>query len=213
MGRRLRAIAIAVALVGALVFAGEARAQTATGDAAPPPSAAASPPAKDQGASIATMPQGPATLVLPALTLTAPSLLPGQRYVPGCDAEAQTRGNSEAPGTGAGLPFMGSAHFELAPRLSLLAFSRLGCPITSGVGAVVAYDLPVTPSLSFSLSGSLFAMPQALDKGTASRTLLRAELVDKSPSGGATQTLGVQALRARGTSSTTTVGATYGLHW
>jgi hypothetical protein len=209
---RGRAHAVAIALAGVLGFADEAWGQTATGDAALPPPAA-SPPAKDQGASIATMPRGPATLVLPALTLTAPSFLPGQRYVPGCDAEAQTRGNSEAPGTGVGLPFMGSAVFQLAPHLSLLAFSRLGCPITSGVGAVVAYDLPIARSLSLSLSGSIYAMPQALDTGTAYRSLLRADLVNKSPSGGMTQTWGIQTLRARGTSSTTTVSATYGVHW
>jgi hypothetical protein len=203
--------AVALALAGTFVFAHEAHGQTTTGAAPPPPPGA--PTAKDQGASIATMPQGPATLVLPALMLTAPSFLPGQRYVPGCDAEAQTRGNSEAPGTGVGLPYMGSAAFQLAPRLSLLAFSRLGCPITSGLGAVVAYDVPLARSLALSLSGSLFAMPQALDRGTATRSLLRADIVNKSPTGGMTQTWGIQTLRARGTSSTTTVSATYGVHW
>jgi len=158
-----------------------------------------------------TKPQGPITLVLPALTLTAPSLLPGQRYVPGCDAEAQTRGNSEALGTG--LPLMGSFVFQLSPRLAVLGFSRLGCPITSGMGAVVAYEVPVTRSLSFSMSGSVYGMPQALDKGVAARGLLRADLVKKDPSRGMTQTWGVQALGVRGTSSTRTVSATYGLHW
>lgn len=158
-----------------------------------------------------TKPQGPVTLVLPALTLTAPSLLPGQRYVPGCDAEAQTRGNSEALGTG--LPLMGSVMFQLGPRLSVLGFSRLGCPIMSGIGAVVAYGAPVSRSLSVSLTGSAYGMPQALDKGVAIRGLLRADLVKKVPGGKTAQTWGLQALGVRGTSSATTVSAGYGLHW
>lgn len=158
-----------------------------------------------------TMPQGPITLVLPALTLTAPSYLPGQRYVPGCDAEAQTRGNSEALATG--LPLMGSFAFQLTPRLSFLGFSRLGCPLTSGMGAVLAYEAPVTRSLSFSLNGSVYGMPQALDKGVATRGLLRADLVKKDPRRRFSQTWGIQALGVRGTSSATTVTAGYGLHW
>jgi hypothetical protein len=106
---------------------------------------------------------------------------------------------------------MGSLALQLAPRLSLLAFSRLGCPITSGVGAVLAYEVPVTRSLS--LSGSVYGMPQALDKGVAARGLLRADVVSETPGGGMTQTWGIQALGAHGTSSTTTVSASYGLHW
>jgi hypothetical protein len=161
----------------------------------------------DQG----TMPQGPGALVLPALALTAPSYLPGERHVPGCDEEAKTRGNSEAPGTG--LPVMESFVFRLAPRLSVLGFSRLGCPITSGIGAVMAYETPVTRSLSLSMSGSVYGMPQALDRGTATRSLLRVDVVKSNPGSGMTQSWGVQALRVRGTSSTSTVSATYGLHW
>lgn len=204
------ALAGAASLVGILVLAHEARSQTASTQATLPAAAAASV-GKDQGTSMDTKPLGPITLVLPALTLTAPSLLPGQRYVPDCDADAQTRGNSEALGTG--LPLMGSFVFQLAPRLSVLGFSRLGCPITSGMGAVVAYEMPVTRSLSFSLSGGVYGMPQALDKGVATRGLLRADLVKKDPGRGLTQTWGVQALGAHGTSSTRTVNATYGLHW
>jgi hypothetical protein len=204
------AFAGAFALAGVLALAHEARGQTAPSEAPPPPVAPV-PVAKDQGTSMDTMPQGPATLVLPALTLTAPSLLPGQRQVPGCDAEAETRGNSEALGTG--LPLMGSFVFKLAPRLSVLGFSRLGCPITSGMGAVMAYESTVTRSLSLSLSGSIYGMPQALDTGVATRSLLRADLVNKDPGGRMTQTWGVQALGVRGTSSATTVSAAYGLHW
>jgi hypothetical protein len=203
-------LASALSLAGLIVLAHQARGQTASSQGTPP-AAAAVPVGRDLGMSMDTKPQGPLTLVLPALTLTAPSLLPGERHVPGCDTEAQTRGNSEALGTG--LPLMGSVAFQLAPRLSVLAFSRLGCPITSGMGAVVAYEVPITRSLSLSLSASAYGMPQALDKGVATRGLLRADVVSKAPAGGMTQTWGIQALRAHGTSSTTTVNASYGLHW
>lgn len=203
------ALAAAVSFVGVLVFASGARGQTPPSQGSP--LAAAAPVRTDLRPSMDTKPQGPATLVLPALTLTAPSLLPGQRYVPGCDAEAQTRGNSEALGTG--LPLMGSLVFQLAPRLSVLGFSRLGCPITSGMGAVMAYEVPVTRAFSVSLSGSIYGMPQALDKGVATRGLLRADLVKKEHGGRITQTWGIQALGVRGTSPATTVSAGYGLHW
>ena len=203
-------LAGAVSLAGVLALVHEARGQTAPSQSTSP-AAAAVPVGRDLGMSMDTKPQGALTLVLPALTLTAPSLLPGERHVPGCDAEAQTRGNSEAMGTG--LPLMGSFAFQLSTRLSVLAFSRLGCPITSGLGAVMAYEVPVTRSLSLSLSGSVYGMPQALDRGVATRGLLRADVVSKDPGGGMTQTWGIQALRAHGTSSTTTVNASYGLHW
>jgi hypothetical protein len=203
------ALAGVLSLVAVLVLANGARGQTAPSQGTRP--AAAVPIGTDLGTSMDTMPKGPATLVLPALTLTAPSFLPGQRYVPGCDAQAQTRGNSEALGTE--LPLMGSLVFRLAPRLSVLGFSRLGCPITSGMGVVMAYEAPVARSFSLSLSGSLYDMPQALDKGVATRGLLRADLVKKQPAGRITQTWGIQALGVRGTSSVTTVSAGYGLHW
>jgi hypothetical protein len=116
MGRL--ALAGAVSLVGVLVLANRARGQTAPSQDTRP--AAAVPVGTDQGTSMDTTLRGPVTLVLPALTLTAPSFLPGERYVPDCDAEAQTRGNSEALGTG--LPLMGSLAFRLAPRLSVLGF-------------------------------------------------------------------------------------------
>jgi hypothetical protein len=203
-------LAVAVSLAGVIALAHEARGQTAPSQSTPP-AAAAVPVGRDLGVSMDTSPLGALTLVLPALTLTAPSLLPGERQVPGCDAEAQTRGNSEALGTR--LPLMGSLAFQLAPRLSVLAFSRLGCPITSGAGAVMAYEVPVTRSLSLSLSGGVYGMPQALDKGVATRGLVRVDVVRKDPAGGMAQTWGVQALGAHGTSSTTTVSASYGLHW
>jgi hypothetical protein len=207
-------LAAAVSLAGVIVLAHEAQGQTAPSKSTTlvaAPAAAAVPVGRDLGMSMETKPQGALTLVLPALTLTAPSLLPGERHVPGCDAEAQTRGNSEPLGTG--LPLMGSLAFQLAPRLSVLAFSRLGCPITSGMGVVVAYEVPITRALSLSLSGSVYGMPQALDRGIATRGLLRADVVSKAPGGGMTQTWGIQALGAHGTSSTTTVNASYGLHW
>lgn len=69
---------------------------------------------------------------------------------------------------------MGSLALQLSTRLAVLAFSRLGCPITSGLGAVIAFEVPITRSLSLSLSGGVYGMPQALDKGVATRGLLRA---------------------------------------
>ena len=81
------------------------------------------------------------------------------------------------------------------------------------MGAVMAYEVPVTRSVSLSLSGSVYGMPQALDKGVATRGLLRADVVSKNPAGRMTHTWGIQALGAHGTSPTTTVSASYGLHW
>lgn len=166
----------------------------------------------DLGPTLDTKPHGPLPLQVAVLTLTAPSLLPGQRVVPGCDAEAQTTGNSEGP-LGTGLPLIGSVPVRLSPRLSMLSFSRLGCPITAGLGLAFAYEIPVRPSLSLALGASLYGQPQALDKGLARRELLRGDLAWKGPDGAFSQTLGVQALRVHGTSATTTVTAAYGLHF
>jgi hypothetical protein len=166
----------------------------------------------DLGATLDTKPHGPVPLQLAVLTLTSPSLLPGQRFVPGCDEEAETTGNSEGP-IGTGLPLIGSAPLRLSPRLSMLSFSRLGCPITAGLGLAFAYEIPLRPTLSLSLGASLYGQPQALDRGVARRELLRGDLAWKRPGGDVTQTLGVQALRVDGTSGATTVAAAYGLHF
>jgi hypothetical protein len=198
---KVRAFAslLAAALVG---IPGAAFAQSA-------PTAAAT----DLGATLDTGPHGPLPLQLAALTLTSPSFLPGQRVVPGCDAEAETTGNSEGPAGTTGLPLIGSIPLRLSPRLAMLSFSRLGCPITAGLGMAFTYEIPIRRALSLSLGASLYAQPQALDRGLARRELLRGDLAWKRPDGEVTQTLGVQALRVHGTSGTTTVSAAYGLHF
>jgi hypothetical protein len=59
----------------------------------------------------------------------------------------------------------------------------------------------------------MYAMPQALDKGVATKALLRADLVYKRPGGRVMHTWGVEALGVKGTSSGSTVTAAYGLHF
>ena len=142
------------------------------------------------------------------LTLTAPDLIPGARYTPGCDENAETNGNSAGP-AGNGLPAMRSFGYQLSPRLSVLAFSRLGCPTTAGLGGAAAYAVPLTRNVALVFSGGVHAMPQVLDHGTAIKTTFHADVVWQG-TGPIVSHTGIEALNIRGDTSTSKVGVTYG---
>ena len=183
---------------GALALASaDARAQTA-----PPP----------QPATKAADPNPawePSVVLRPlTLSLAAPDFVPGARYAPGCDENAESTGNSAGP-LSTGLPWMKSLGYQLSPRLSVLAFSRLGCPITSGLGGVAAYTIPLARRMAFSWSGGTYAMPQVIDRGTALKGILRADVLWQSQNGTITRT-GIEAMGLRGMTSSAKLGVTYG---
>jgi hypothetical protein len=151
----------------------------------------------------------PSVLLRPlTLSLAAPDFVPGARYAPRCDENAETTGNSAGP-LGTGLPWMGSLGYQLTPRLSVLAFSRLGCPITAGLGGVAAYTIPLAKRMAFSWSGGTYAQPQVIDRGTALKGILRADVLWQSADGQITRT-GIEALGVRGATSSAKLGVTYG---
>jgi hypothetical protein len=148
----------------------------------------------------------PAILQPLQLTLTAQDYLPGLRYAPTCDENAVTNGNSTP---GIGLPLLRSQGYQLSPRLSVLAFARLGCPITSGLGAAAAYTMPIAQRVALAWTGGVYGMPQAIDRGWAYKGILGARVVWRNDSGNLVHT-GLEAMTVRGLSSTSRLGVTYG---
>jgi len=151
----------------------------------------------------------PAVLLRPMeLALAAPDLMPGARYTPRCEDTAESNGNSALP-LGNGLPLMLSNGYQLSPRLSVLAFSRLGCTTTAGLGGAGAYTVPLAKKVALVLSGGFYAMPQVLDRGTAMKALFRADVVWQG-TGTIVSRTGIEALNVRGGTATTKLGVTYG---
>jgi hypothetical protein len=180
---------VGVALVLVLGWTGAAAAQTAPKPTDPNPAA-----------------DPPVVLAPLQLALVAPDLMPGERYAPGCNENAVTNGNSA---WGTGVPLVRSLGYQLSPRLSVLAFSRLGCPITSGLGGAAAYAMPIGQRVAFALSGGLYGMPQVIDRGWAYKGLVRAGLVWRQADGNVAHT-GLEAMSVRGTTRTGRLGVTYG---
>jgi len=204
----MRGMLVGVAVVA---FAGNAAAQAAAvgQNATAGQAAAAAAPAIPAKPADPNQAWEPSILLQPLqLSLTAPDLMPGARYTPGCDEAAEYNGNSAGP-NGNGLPLMRSLGYQLSPRLSILAFSRLGCTTTAGLGGAAAYAVPLARKVSFVLSGGTFAMPQVLDRGTALKTIFRAAVVWKGD-GQIVSHTGIEALNIRGGTSTSKVGLTYG---
>jgi len=183
---RLVAIRLVVGVLGAV---GAAAAQSAPKPTDPNPAA-----------------DPPALLKPMQLTLVASDFMPGERYTPGCNENAETTGNSV---WGAGLPWIRSQGLQLSPRLSVLAFARAGCPITSGIGGAAAYTTPIAQRVALALSGGLYGMPQIIDPRWAYKGLLRAEVVWRRGDGNLAHT-GLEAMTLRGASSTARLGVTYG---
>jgi hypothetical protein len=179
----------AVLIVGALAAAGPAGAQSAPKPTDPNPAA-----------------DPPALLQPMQLALVAPDFVAGERYAPGCDENAVTTGNSA---WGSGLPWIRSQGYQLSPRLSVLAFTRAGCPITSGIGAAAAYTMPIGQRVALAMSGGLYGMPQVIDKGWVYKGILRTELVWRRADGNVAHT-GLEAMSLRGASSSARLGVTYG---
>jgi hypothetical protein len=148
----------------------------------------------------------PAVMQPLRLSLAAPDFLPGLRYTPGCEENAQTTGNSAV---GTGVPVSNALGYQLSPRLSVLAFARQGCPVTAGVGGAAAYMVPIASRVALAWSAGAFGMPQAIDHGWAYKGVLRADVMWRKLDGNLVHT-GIEAMSIRGGSGTSRVRLTYG---
>ncbi len=73
---------------------------------------------------------------------------------------------------------------RLVPRLTLVGFSRGGCPLDGAAGAGIVYMVPIRPNVSLALSGGWVSAPHAGPNGTPlTSRAVRADFVFKQPDG------------------------------
>jgi hypothetical protein len=138
--------------------------------------------------------------VPPPFLLTAPIRLTLQNgLVPMAGGYASCGSREDAAGNSVGgIPVSFHQGLALTPRLTLAAFSQLGCPIDGSIGGVVAFTTPLSASLAFVLSGGIILAPgqlqsygglarsvvqQTRGRTSATGAAARADLVWKMTSG------------------------------
>jgi len=151
--------------------------------------------------------------VAPPFLMTAPMRLALQNDIipmaggyAGCATREEAAGNSVG-----GIPVSFHQALALTPRLTLSAFSQLGCPIDGSIGGVAAYSVPLRASIALVLSGGIILAPgqlqpygglqsalvqQVRGRRSATAAALRADLVWKT-SAGRTFTVGVGSTGTR----------------
>ena len=113
------------------------------------------------------------------LRLSLESILPSLRSFPNCTSREDDAGNSVG-----GIPVQHELSVRLMPRLSLTAFTQLGCPIDAGGGAVLTYTAPIGPSSWLVLAGGAYEAPAQVPLfGGFAPTITRAVQGDASPVG------------------------------
>lgn len=85
--------------------------------------------------------------------------------IPGCNDSAEQSGT--ATGAVTGFATQRAFAFELVPQLTLLGFSRLGCPVDALVGGGLVYAKPISKTISLSFSGGVIYRPRVF-RGSAS---------------------------------------------
>jgi hypothetical protein len=153
--------------------------------------------------------------VAPSFLMTAPMRLTLQNdIIPMAGGYANCATREEAAGNSVGgIPVSFHQALALTPRLTLSAFSQLGCPIDGSIGGAFAYSVPLRASIALVLSGGIIIAPgqlqpygglqnaivqQAQGRRSATAAALRADLVWKTTSG-RTFTVGVGSTGTRHT--------------
>jgi hypothetical protein len=71
----------------------------------------------------------------------------------------------------------------IVPRLTLVGFSRLGCPLDAGIGGVVGYSTPIAPNAWLVASAGIFGTSTAWAKAPAAQSDARVDVIFQRPSG------------------------------
>jgi len=78
---------------------------------------------------------------------------------PGCNDRIETTGSFTAAGAGTPMQYARAVPLPLAPRLTLVGFSRAGCPIDSAIAGGLTYVVPLRPSVFFVTSAGALLQP------------------------------------------------------
>jgi hypothetical protein len=150
----------------------------------------------------AALPSNPSILFEPlrlGLMSDVPSRAAGE---PGCSDRIETTGGFTAAGAGTPMQFMRALPLPLVPRLTLVGFSRAGCPIDAVIGGGLTYVVPLRPSVFFVTSAGALLQPPYGQRPLAIIPQARADVVfDRGE--GRSWSVGVRTNRGAGSPSLT----------
>jgi hypothetical protein len=111
------------------------------------------------------------SLSLPIRLSLSGNLVPLAHEFPQCETLEDDVGNSVAH-----IPVHGYLEWRPMPRLTLSAFSQLGCPIDAGLGALMLYSVPLQGSTSLVFATGMYGVPAQFDLFGGLRSSLRTGL-------------------------------------
>ena len=108
-------------------------------------------PTRDPG--VLSSPEG-LRLSLPVRLSLSGNLVPLAPLFPQCETLEDDAGNSLAH-----IPVHNYLEWRPMPRLTLSAFSQLGCPIDAGLGALMLYSVPLRGSTLLTFATGIYGAP------------------------------------------------------
>ena len=105
----------------------------------------------------AALPSDPSILFEPLRLGLISEVAPMSANEPGCSDRVEMTGSLTA--ATAGMPMQYLRAVRLAPRLTLIGFSRAGCPIDSAIAGGLTYVVPLRPSMYFVTSAGVLVQP------------------------------------------------------
>jgi hypothetical protein len=96
---------------------------------------------------------------------------------PGCGDRVEMTGSLTASSAGMPMQFTRSIPIPLLPRLTLVGFSRAGCPIDSAIGGGFVNVISLRPSIFFVTSAGILAQPPYGARPWVVHSQVRADIV------------------------------------
>jgi hypothetical protein len=145
----------------------------------------------------AALPSSPSILFEPLRLGLMSEVAPMSATEPGCSDRLERTGTLTAGTAGSPMQFTRSVPIPFFPRLTLVGFSRAGCPIDSAIGGGLTYVVPLRPSVYFVMSAGALLQPAFGDRPIKIIPQVRADVVfDRGE--GRSWSVGVQTIRGHG---------------
>jgi hypothetical protein len=107
----------------------------------------------------AALPSSPSILFEPLRLGLMSEVAPMGATEPGCRDRVEMTGSLTAASAATPMQFLRAVPLPLAPRLTLIGFSRAGCPIDSAIAGGLTYAVPLRPSIFFVASAGALLQP------------------------------------------------------
>lgn len=107
----------------------------------------------------ATLPSSPTILFEPLRLGLMSEVAPLSSTEAGCRDRVEMTGSLTASSAGTPMQFTRAVPLPFTPRLTLVGFSRAGCPVESAIGGGLMYVVPLRPSVFFVASAGILLQP------------------------------------------------------